>query len=53
MNLCIIVLHMTGAGKTTTFSILTGDISMTSGTAVIAGHDIRTHLRKVSALQIA
>ena len=43
---------MTGAGKTTTFSILTGDSSMTSGTAIIAGYDIRTHLRKVSALQL-
>ena len=43
---------MIGAGKTTTFSILTGDSSMTSGTAVIAGYDIRTHLRKVSALQL-
>ena len=36
-----------GAGKTTTFSILTGDIAPTSGTAVIAGYDIRTDLRKV------
>ena len=40
---------MAGAGKTTTFSILTGDNSMTSGTAVIAGYDIRTYLRKVNA----
>ena len=39
-----------GAGKTTTFSILTGDITMSSGTAVIAGYDIRTHLRDVSYL---
>ena len=37
-----------GAGKTTTFSILTGDFAMSSGTAAIAGYDIRTHLRKVS-----
>ena len=37
-----------GAGKTTTFNILTGDLSMTSGTAVIAGYDIRTNLRDVS-----
>ena len=37
-----------GAGKTTTFSILTGDISPTSGTAFIAGHDIRTDLGKVN-----
>lgn len=36
-----------GAGKTTTFKILTGDLSMTSGTAAIAGYDIRTNLREV------
>jgi ATP-binding cassette subfamily A (ABC1) protein 3 len=48
--LIYIIIIITGAGKTTTFSILTGDNSMTSGTAVIAGHDIRTNLRKVSAL---
>ena len=29
-----------GAGKMTTFNILTGDMSMTSGTGVIAGYDI-------------
>ena len=38
-----------GAGKTTTFSILTGDFTLTSGTAVVAGYDIRTNLRDVSA----
>ena len=37
-----------GAGKTTTFNILTGDLSMTSGTGIIAGYDIRTSLRDVS-----
>ena len=37
-----------GAGKTTTFKILTGDLSMTSGTLAIAGYDIRTNLRDVS-----
>ena len=36
-----------GAGKTSTFSMLTGDISPTSGTAIISGYDIRTDLRKV------
>ena len=44
---------MLGAGKTTTFSILTGDIAPTSGTAVIAGYDIRTELRKVLLLSRA
>jgi ABC-type multidrug transport system ATPase subunit len=28
-----------GAGKTTTMSMLTGDITATSGSAYIAGHD--------------
>ena len=36
-----------GAGKTTTFNILTGDLSATAGTAIIAGYDIRTSLREV------
>ena len=44
-NICF---TFVGAGKTTTFNILTGDISMTSGTGVIAGYDIRTNLRDVS-----
>ena len=44
---CFGLLGVNGAGKTTTFKILTGDISMTSGTAVIAGYDIRTQLRQV------
>ena len=44
---CFGLLGVNGAGKTTTFKILTGDISMTSGTAAIAGYDIRTQLRQV------
>ena len=44
--LCIFV----GAGKTSTFSMLTGELSPSSGTAIIAGHDIRTSLRKVFTL---
>lgn len=39
---------LSGAGKTTTFNILTGDLSMTSGTATIGGHDIKRNLREVS-----
>ena len=42
----------TGAGKTTTFSILTGDFPMTSGTAIIDGFDVTTHLREVSYKQL-
>ena len=44
---CFGLLGVNGAGKTTTFKILTGDITMTGGTAVIAGYDIRTQLRQV------
>ena len=36
-----------GAGKTSTFSILTGELSPSEGTAFIAGYDIRTDIRKV------
>ena len=43
-----VYLYNAGAGKTTTFSILTGDLALTSGTAIIAGYDIRTNLRDVS-----
>ena len=44
---CIFHCVFIGAGKTTTFSMLTGDTSPTSGTAIISGYDIRTDLRKV------
>ena len=37
-----------GAGKTTTFSMLTGDLSITEGTAFMDGFDIQTNLREVS-----
>ena len=37
----------TGAGKTSTFNMLTGDLRPTSGTALIADYDILTQLRKV------
>ena len=46
---CILSSVFKGAGKTTTFGILTGDLTLTSGTAVIGGYDIRTNLRDVSA----
>ena len=51
---CVATWHCThfyiksvGAGKTSTFSILTGEQSPTEGTAIIAGYDIRTDIRKV------
>ena len=46
------LIYTLGAGKTTTFSMLTGDISPTSGTAIISGYDIRTDLRKVQLLNL-
>ena len=36
-----------GAGKTQTISMLTGVIPPTSGTARIAGHDIKTEMNEV------
>ena len=41
---------ISGAGKTTTFNMLTGDIRPTSGTATIAGYDIISDIRKVVLL---
>jgi ABC-type uncharacterized transport system ATPase subunit len=35
---------VSGAGKTTTFKILTGDEQPTEGTAFIRGYDIRTDM---------
>jgi gliding motility-associated transport system ATP-binding protein len=38
-----------GAGKTTTMRVLTGFLPATSGTARIAGHDVRTHSKEARA----
>ena len=37
-----------GAGKTTTFGMLTGELPITSGTAIIDGFDVSTNLKNVS-----
>ena len=42
------VLYCSGAGKTTTFGMLTGEFPITSGTAIIDGFDVSTNLRDVS-----
>ena len=36
-----------GAGKTTTFSMLTGDLGITEGTAFLDGYNLNTNLRQV------
>ena len=48
---CFGLLGVNGAGKTSVFGILTGDIAMTDGTAVIAGYDIRSNLRQASHMR--
>ncbi len=41
------MLSFSGAGKTTTISMLTGAMAPTSGYATIAGKDIRTQMPKI------
>jgi ATP-binding cassette, subfamily A (ABC1), member 12 len=43
-------LGINGAGKSTTLSIVSGDVLPTSGTAYLAGHDILTEQQKVRRL---
>ena len=44
---CFGLLGVNGAGKTTTFRMLTGELGMSSGTAYIAGLDIRKDMNKI------
>ena len=50
MNECFGLLGINGAGKTTAFRMLTGDETMTAGTALVEGFDIRTSMNRVSSL---
>jgi ATP-binding cassette, subfamily A (ABC1), member 3 len=45
--ICVTIVQTTGAGKTTTINMLTGAIAPTSGTATIAGKDIRTQMPEI------
>ncbi|XP_031559324.1 ATP-binding cassette sub-family A member 3-like isoform X2 [Actinia tenebrosa] len=44
---CFGLLGVNGAGKTSTFSMLTGDQSISDGTAFLDGYNIQTHLKQV------
>lgn len=46
-NQITVLLGHDGAGKSTTMAMLTGMLAPTSGTALIAGHDVRTELPAV------
>lgn len=44
---CFGLLGINGAGKTSTFQMLTGDTSISGGTAYILGHDLKKDFSKV------
>ena len=52
LHIFLILIHLLGAGKTTTFNMLTGDTRPSSGTALIAGHDITTDIREVGVMWV-
>ena len=43
---CFGLLGVNGAGKTSTFRMLTGELGMGAGSAVVNGHDVATRLRQ-------
>lgn len=44
---CFGLLGQNGAGKSTIFKILTGDVLLTSGNAFVIGHDVVDNIKKV------
>ena len=47
---CFGLLGINGAGKTSTFNMLTGALSVTAGDASVGGYSVVTNLRKVQQL---
>ncbi|GBP54717.1 ATP-binding cassette sub-family A member 3 [Eumeta japonica] len=44
---CFGLLGVNGAGKTSTFKMLMGDETVSSGDAYVQGHSVKTHIRRV------
>ncbi|XP_059142701.1 ATP-binding cassette sub-family A member 2-like [Physella acuta] len=47
---CLGLLGQNGAGKTTIFKMLTGDITLSAGEAYVGGYNIKSHLKKVQSM---
>jgi len=47
---CFALLGVNGAGKSTTFKSLTGEIEATSGSVKVGGYEIATDFRRASKL---
>lgn len=47
---CFGLLGINGAGKTSTFNMLTGALSVTAGDAAVGGYSVVTNLDKVQQL---
>ena len=45
---CFGLIGCMGAGKTTLFRLLTGEVNATSGSAFVVGHDVLTERENVS-----
>jgi ABC-type multidrug transport system ATPase subunit len=44
---CFGLLGVNGAGKTSTFKMLTGDVSVTAGNALVLGHSVKSDIHSV------